>query len=218
MGVSNPSVMRWKFPTYHRHELMADTVVHAIGVVFAVTGGTAAVVMAALWHQAGVAAATAVYVGALLATMLISALYNLFPISETKEWLRRFDHATIFFLIVATPTPFASEDQALPLAILWLVAVVAATAKLVAPRWGEIYFLGLYVALGWAAGVIFYFSLTDIPPAANILIVVGGVLYTTGVVFHMWTSLRFHNAIWHAFVLAAAACHYAAVMTGVVLI
>jgi hemolysin III len=37
------------------------------------------------------------------------------------------------------------------------------------------------------------------------------MLYSAGVIFHLWERLRFQNAIWHSFVLAAAACHYAAV-------
>jgi hemolysin III len=45
------------------------------------------------------------------------------------------------------------------------------------------------------------------------LIAIGGVLYSAGVVFHVWRSLRFQNAIWHGFVLAAALFHYAAVVT-----
>jgi hemolysin III len=45
------------------------------------------------------------------------------------------------------------------------------------------------------------------------LLATGGLLYSIGVIFHAWTSLRFQNAIWHGFVLAAASCHYAAVLT-----
>jgi hemolysin III len=44
------------------------------------------------------------------------------------------------------------------------------------------------------------------------LLVVGGVLYTVGVVFHLWNRLPYQNAIWHGFVLSAASCHYAAVI------
>ena len=52
-------------------------------------------------------------------------------------------------------------------------------------------------------------------PVTHTLIAVGGVLYSAGVVFHAWRSLRFQNAIWHGFVLSAAFCHYAAVLTSV---
>jgi hemolysin III len=48
--------------------------------------------------------------------------------------------------------------------------------------------------------------------ASLVLLLVGGGLYSLGVVFHLWHRLPYHNAVWHAFVLAAAICHYIAVM------
>jgi hemolysin III len=46
-----------------------------------------------------------------------------------------------------------------------------------------------------------------------LLIVIGGVIYSLGVIFHVWEKLRFQNAIWHGFVVTAAAVHYSAVFT-----
>ena len=43
-------------------------------------------------------------------------------------------------------------------------------------------------------------------------------LYTVGVVFHLWEKLRYHNAIWHVFVLVASACHFAAIVDAVGLV
>jgi hemolysin III len=43
------------------------------------------------------------------------------------------------------------------------------------------------------------------------LIMVAGVLYSIGVVFHLWDNLRFQNAIWHGFVLSAAGLQFIAV-------
>jgi hemolysin III len=51
-----------------------------------------------------------------------------------------------------------------------------------------------------------------------VLLVVGGCLYTVGVVFHLWERLRYHNAIWHGFVLAASACHFVAIVDAVGLV
>lgn len=45
------------------------------------------------------------------------------------------------------------------------------------------------------------------------LIVIGGVIYSVGVIFHVWERLRFQNAIWHGFVVTGAAVHYSAVLT-----
>jgi hemolysin III len=53
---------------------------------------------------------------------------------------------------------------------------------------------------------------TTLPTLAVWFIAIGGALYTLGVIFHAWQRLRFQNAIWHAFVLLGAACHYTAVL------
>jgi hemolysin III len=50
-----------------------------------------------------------------------------------------------------------------------------------------------------------------------LLLVLGGVLYSLGIVFHAWEGLKFQNAIWHGFVLLAAICHYFAVLLGAAL-
>ena len=68
----------------------------------------------------------------------------------------------------------------------------------------------LYLGLGWS-GVLIYERVMGLPPVVLWLLAVGGVLYSAGVLFHLWEGLRFHNALWHAFVLAAAACHFCAV-------
>ena len=72
--------------------------------------------------------------------------------------------------------------------------------------------LALYLALGWIILVAWEPLLASIDTVTVVLIVVGGVLYTVGCGFHAWRALRFHNAIWHGFVLVAASCHYAAVL------
>jgi hemolysin III len=66
--------------------------------------------------------------------------------------------------------------------------------------------------LGWIVLVALEPLLAALPPAVLVLILVGGLLYSTGVAFHLWRGLRFQNAIWHALVLGAAVCHYAAVI------
>jgi hemolysin III len=54
-----------------------------------------------------------------------------------------------------------------------------------------------------------------VPERVLLLLVLGGLLYTVGVVFHLWGRLPYQNAIWHGFVLLAASCHYVAVLDAV---
>ena len=75
--------------------------------------------------------------------------------------------------------------------------------------------LFVYLGLGWAAIVAIKPLLSALPAATLALVAVGGALYSIGVAFHLWQSLKFQNAIWHACVTVAAACHFAGVLQAV---
>jgi hemolysin III len=79
-----------------------------------------------------------------------------------------------------------------------------------------IFWLAFYIALGWMVCAALEPMLDGVPLAGLILLAIGGALYTLGVPFYVWEKLPFRRAIWHAFVMAAAGVHYAAVLTGVV--
>jgi hemolysin III len=153
----------------------------------------------------------------LLLMLALSAAYNMWPISPAKWVLRRFDHSAIYLLIAGTYTPFLAQTKnvlgsaGLGLGV-WLSAAIGMALKLALPGRFDRLAIVLYLLLGWS-GVIAYDTLASALPSASLwLLAIGGILYSLGVVFHVWRGLRFHNAIWHGFVLLAASCHYAAVL------
>src|SRR4051794_31046962 len=160
--------------------------------------------------------AALIYGAGLLTVLGLSATYNLWPISPTKWVLRRFDHAAIYLLIASTYTPFLTHiaDPAASrlLVGVWLVACAGMVLKLTDPARFEGVSILLYLGLGWSGVLVYERVITSLPPVILWLLAVGGVLYSAGVPFHLWERLRFHNALWHAFVLAAAACHFCAVL------
>jgi hemolysin III len=211
------SALHALFPVYDPAEVFLDRIIHVLGVVFAAVGAVAVVILAAMNARALEIVATSLYAASLLAVMGFSAAYNLSKPSGTREILRRLDHATIFFLIAGTYSAIAlgrvdaSWAQWLAL-FAWGVAVIGAAIKILYPRRFERLAVFAYVALG----IIVFLSLAplaaSLSTAVVILVGVGSVLYVGGVVFHLWDGLRFQNAIWHALVLCAACCHYAAVV------
>ena len=209
-----PPGVRWN---YDRHELLADGVVHAIGVGLGLIAAAVLVVTACYFATAADIAAVSVYAAGLITMLALSASYNLFPVSRWKWILRRFDHSAIYLLIAATYTPFIahmkiSVTSVALMAGVWSVAIVGIVLKLFFPGRFDRLAVGLYLALGWS-GVMVYDVIADaLPSLALWLIAIGGVLYSAGVIFHVWERLRFQNAIWHGFVLLAASCHYAAVL------
>jgi hemolysin III len=134
-----------------------------------------------------------------------------------KEEIRRYDHAAIFLMIAGTYTPFAliavGGTIGLGLLILvWLVAIGGMMLKLLRPRRFDRASVVLYLALGWVILPAMGLVVATLPTSALVLLVVGGLLYTVGVAFHVWETLPYQNAVWHGFVLVAASCHFVAVL------
>ena len=204
--------------SYDFHEIVADGIVHGIGIVLALIGVTALIFYATVWSSFGEIAAAWIYGLGLLLCLSISFTYNIWPQSRTKWLLRRLDHSAIFVLIAATYTPFLERGIHYPLILfmlvaIWLTAIGGITLKCLFPgRYDRLAIL-LYLAMGWS-GVIVAVPISQyLPPITVWLIVAGGVIYSLGVIFHVWEKLRFQNAIWHGFVVAASAVHYLAVVT-----
>jgi hemolysin III len=206
--------MRWN---YDRAELIADGVVHGIGVFCGLIAATVLIVLAGVFASAYEIVSVSVYAAGLLAMLGFSAAYNLWPVSRRKWLLRRFDHSAIYILIAATYTPVFAQlpDRVFALSLLagvWSVAAIGIVLKLFFPGRFDRVSVGLYLAMGWSGLIAYDAGLSSLPHLALWLIVAGGLLYSFGVVFHAWRRLRFQNAIWHCFVLLGAACHYTAVL------
>jgi hemolysin III len=205
--------IRWN---YDRAELIADGVVHAIGICTGLVAATVLVVLTAVYASTVDIVVVSVYVAGLLSMLGLSASYNLWPVSPTKWVLRRFDHSAIYVLIAATYTPFIVElkQSIFAYALLigvWCVAIFGIVLKLRWPGRFDRLAVGLYLALGWSGAMLYDQVVSALPAMALAFVIAGGVLYSLGVIFHSWRRLRFQNVIWHCFVLLGAGCHYTAV-------
>lgn len=205
---------------YDFHELLADGVVHGIGIVLALIGVTALIFHVTLSAPRADVVATAVYGTGLVLALAASFIYNMLPHSTLKWHFRRLDHSAIFLLIAATYTPFlhkASSDPTVQklLIAIWIMAALGVALKCFLPgRYDRLAIL-LYILMGWSGLVAFQPIAEHLPPVSMLLVVIGGIVYTVGVIFHVWHQLRFQNAIWHGFVVTAAAIHYIAVLVAI---
>lgn len=207
---------------YDRAEIIADGVIHTIGVILGVVGAAVLLAIAFSAARSIEAGSVVIYVIGLLSMLGASAAYNLWPVSPRKWLLRRFDHSAIYLLIAATYTPFLLRMESGPvpaalLIVVWLTAAIGITLKLRWPGRFDRLSIVLYLVLGWM-GLLAYAPVTEaLRPLTLWLIAIGGALYSVGVIFHVWQRLRFHTAIWHGFVLSAAGVHYTAVLSCVLL-
>src|ERR1700709_1264288 len=168
---------RWN---YDRAELIADGVVHGIGVFGGLIAATVLIVLAALYATPVEGAVVSVYVAGLLAMLVLSATYNLWPISRAKWVLRRFDHSAIYVLIAATYTPIFLElkDSIFAIALLigvWCVAIAGIVVKLALPGRFDRLAVGLYLAMGWSGFMLCTPLPNAISPAVMGFLIAGGV-------------------------------------------
>ncbi len=207
------------FPSYTRLERIADACVHAVSVVFSVTAAALLLIGAIGTLPLALFIGLIVYSIGMICMFSASAAYNLVSHAGVKEILRRLDHAAIFVMIAGSYTPFAlvvggAVGHAL-LAAVWAIAAVGIVIKLRFPRRFDRISVVLYLFQGWIVVLALNSIMAALPRQALALLVAGGIVYTLGVAFHLMERLRFHNVIWHIFVLGGAACQFVAVRAAV---
>lgn len=207
------------YPAYSRAERFADGAVHIAGVALAAAAISWLFVHMSARLEWGTWTALAVYSVALLTMLAASGAYHILSGTGARAVLRRLDHAAIYVKIAGTFTPLAvllgTVFGYLLLGLVWTLALAGAGAKLLAaPGRMTTGFLP-QLALGWL-GLVLLIPLAGMLPTLSLgLIVTGGGLYSLGIVFYAWEKLRFANAIWHLFVLAASGCFFAGIVVAV---
>jgi hemolysin III len=197
-------------------EFAADGLIHGIGILAGFAGVIVLFAVAGRTDGWVVFVSTAIYCIGLLAMLVFSAVYNLGWQSRHRDLFRRLDQAAIFLMIAGTYTPLTVVGLEGPwetglIVFVWGVALVGFLLKLCLPRGLDGIAPAIYLLLGWAAIIVLDPLLEALGTSVVALIVLGGVLYSLGMIFHVWRGLPYQNAIWHSFVLIAAAVHYTAI-------
>ena len=204
------------YPSYSRPERIADSAIHVIG--FFMAGIAVAWLFARAPQEldARMLAALALYSFALLLMLGASGAYHILADTAARPVLRRVDHAAIYVKIAGTFTPLAvllgTAFGYATLALVWLLALIGAAAKLwTGPGQMQTGFWP-YLALGWLGLALFVPLTAQLPWAALGLMFAGGLLYSSGIWFYTWEALPYSNAIWHGFVLVASGCFFAGIV------
>lgn len=202
---------------HDRAEFAADALIHAVGCCLGLAG--AGVLLSVAYNSATQAelVSLVIYLFGLLSMLGLSAAYNTLPCTKARVTLRCLDHSAIYLMIAGTYTAvlaqMKNETPSVGLLIaIWITAAIGIALKLLLPGRFDRLSILLYLLLGWSGGLVFDSIALALPSASLWLLAGGGIIYTIGVIFHRWESLRFQNAIWHGFVLVAACCHYWAIL------
>lgn len=198
----------------------ADLVVHIVGLTLALVGGVVLLVLAVQAGSISRLVGVSIYAAGVVAMLAFSMAYN-FARAEHRPVLEKLDHVGIFLMIAGSYTPFTLGMPA-PWAVgmttaVWSIASLGALGKVFWKGAGVKFWTGVYLALGWLVVIALKPLIDSLAWYALLLLVAGGLLYSTGVIFFINQRLKFARAIWHGHVVAAAAAHWTAVLLGVVL-
>lgn len=198
-------------------EEIANAVSHGAGVIGFLVG-TPFLVLAALrhGHPAGVVAVSVfAFSGILL--YLSSTIYHALPNGRAKDAFEVLDHSAIYLLIAGTYTPFTLGPLRGSLGwtlfgIVWGLAVVGVTMKLLHGIKRPVLSTLLYIGMGWLVLIAARSLWLHLPTPGLIWLAAGGLAYTGGTVFYLARWRPYAHTVWHVFVLAGTTCHYFAVL------
>lgn len=205
------SDVKLKNSFYSLGEEIGNAVTHGVGAALAIAA-TVLLIVRAVGSPWSVTA-SAIYGASMILLFTMSSLYHSITNAGAKRVLRVMDHTSIFVLIAGTYTPFTLISLRGPIGwtifgIVWATAVLGIVLNSVSVERFKKISMICYIASGWCViGAIVPLSRVLALPGI-LLLVIGGVLYTAGVLFYRRKDIRYMHMIWHFFVLAGAIAHF----------
>lgn len=203
--------------TYSRHQEIVNGLIHGFGMLFGISGLPVLTGIATAHGNIPGIVGSGIYGFCFLLLFTNSTIFHIATEPAIRRVFKILDHISIFFLIAGTYTPFLlvymnNSFGITLLAVLWGLTLAGIFFKIRFTGRLEIISVIIYVLMGWimvVGGRKFFDSL---PVPVLVLICIGGGLYMIGIIFYLWDKYLYTHAVWHILVLAAAICHYVAVL------
>jgi hemolysin III len=198
----------------------ANSLTHALGLVLSLFG-VGLLAGQSLWHNSvPYTLSVSVYGVSLVSVYTSSTLHHVATSERLKRAFMVLDHSCIYLLIAGTYTPFmvtvlrGAQGLAM-LGAVWTLGVAGIVWKSlfrVRTRLGEGTSIAFYVAMGWLIVLLIKPFASTIHVNGLLLLLAGGLCYSLGLIFFLWTRLTYGHAIWHLCVLAGSALHFLSVL------
>ncbi|MDY6787908.1 MAG: hemolysin III family protein [candidate division WOR-3 bacterium] len=202
---------------YSVSEEVFHAVAHGIGLILAIAGLIALIILSAMrgnmWHVIS----TSIYGGTLVILYLNSTLYHALAKTRAEKVFRILDHSSIYLLIAGTYTPFALITIKGAwgwgvFGIVWGLAVLGIVFKAFTAGRFKTFSTILYLIMGWLIVIVIGRIINNLERGGIILLFIGGAFYSLGTVFYMLKRVPYFHLIWHIFVLCASIAHFFAVL------
>ena len=204
-------------PQYTPAEEICNCLVHFAGSVATVIG-TYRLVKASDSESYVIAAL--IYGVAIFCMFLTSTMYHAIRDQEVKAFVRKFDHAMIYFAIGGTYVPIVNAIVPTVQGMIWygglgLCAVVGAVSSFLTLKHKYVT-TAVYLVMGWAS-LLLLPKMLHLPEEFHVsgsrmagMLIGGGVVYSVGAALYL-IKLRFVHCVFHVFVVGGAVLQYLAI-------
>jgi hemolysin III len=190
---------------------------HFAGALLALSGAVVLVVLGAMRADPWRIVSFSIYGTTLFLLYLSSTLYHSTR-GRAKQIFRKFDHSAIYLLIAGSYTPFTLVTLNGPwgwslFGVVWGLAAIGIAQEFWLGKGARPLSLFIYLAMGWVAVVAVVPLIEALRWTGFAWLAAGGLIYTVGIVFYAFDEkFRHWHGIWHLFVVAGSAVHYAAIV------
>ncbi len=209
------------YKVFSLREEIAHAISHGVGILLSIIALT--VLVAVSLRDGGVrhVVGSAVFGTTLIVLYVTSTLYHSVSHPRVKPVLRKLDHTAIYLLIAGTYTPLTLVTLHGPwgwgiLTANWLLAVAGILHAWSPWRHHRALAHVLYVLMGWLIIIAVVPLSRALQVGGLVLLVLGGVVYTSGLAFYAWRRLPYNHLVWHLFVLTGSVLHFFAILLYVV--
>jgi len=197
-----------------------NSISHLVGAVLALVGLGALLTVSVQSGELATVSSFSIFGLTLVLLYTMSTLYHSFHPPALKTLFRKLDHVTIYLLIAGTYTPYLTVSLGdktgyVMLFIIWMLALLGLLIDIFSPRRLIALQIVIYLFMGWI--VMFRYSSfsSAIPSTGMLLLTLGGLAYTVGVIFYVLDKVRLlthAHGIWHLFVLVGSGLHFASII------
>jgi len=190
-----------------------NSISHLVGAALALAGLVVLVVFASLQGDLWKIVSFSIYGASLFLLYTLSTLYHSLR-GRAKDIFQKLDHIAIYLLIAGSYTPLTLVTLRggwgwTLFGIIWGLAIAGIIVDGLHKAGSRTLPMVIYLLMGWLILVAIYPLIHALPTGALMLLVLGGVFYTGGIVFYALDErIKHAHGIWHLFVLAGSISHY----------
>ena len=198
-------------------EEVVSSITHGVGLLLSIIGSAMLIIPASVHVDVRKIVCFSIYGSSLIIMYAASTLCHSFPSGRIKNIFIQIDYCAIYLLIAGTYTPLVLISLRgvwgwSYFGTIWVMAIAGIAFTLILREKAQVLSIIIYLLMGWLGLVAIPAIIKNIQLGAIVLLVIGGVLYSLGVIFYRWEKLSFHHAIFHIFVLGGSLCCYFAIL------